>query len=69
MQWIQVSEELALMLFQFSQLVFLIKTANLEELTKKVEDNLIPGIEAIDGVSSAAISGQQIEEVSLNFRS
>ncbi len=43
------------------------KDANLEELTKKVEDTLIPSIEAIEGVSSATASGQQIEEVSLTF--
>ncbi len=41
--------------------------SNLEELTKKVVDSLVPRIEAIDGVSSAAISGQQIEEISLTF--
>lgn len=43
------------------------KDANLEELTQKVVDTLIPGIEAIDGVSSATASGQQIEEISLAF--
>jgi len=43
------------------------KDANLEELTQKVVDTLIPGIEAIDGVSSATASGQQIEEISLTF--
>ncbi|QUW22781.1 efflux RND transporter permease subunit [Sporosarcina sp. Marseille-Q4063] len=41
--------------------------SNLEELTKKVTDSLVPRIEAIDGVSNAAISGQQIEEISLTF--
>jgi hydrophobic/amphiphilic exporter-1 (mainly G- bacteria), HAE1 family len=41
--------------------------SNLEELTKKVVDSLVPRIEAIDGVSNAAISGQQIEEISLIF--
>ena len=40
---------------------------SLEELTGKVVDSLIPGIEAIDGVSSATASGQQIEEISLTF--
>ena len=43
------------------------KEANLEELTQKVVDTLIPGIEAIDGVTSATASGQQIEEISLAF--
>ena len=41
--------------------------SNLEELTKKVVDTLVPRIDAIEGVSSAAISGQQIEEISLKF--
>lgn len=43
------------------------KDANLEELTKKVEETLVPRLEAIPGVSSASISGQQIEEVRLVF--
>lgn len=43
------------------------KESNLEELTKKVVDSLVPSIESIEGVSSAAISGQQIEEISLTF--
>lgn len=41
--------------------------ANLEELTNKVEDSLVPTIESIEGVSSATISGHQIEEVILTF--
>ncbi|AOV07166.1 efflux RND transporter permease subunit [Sporosarcina ureilytica] len=41
--------------------------ASLEELTKKVEDALVPSIESIEGVASASISGQQIEEISLKF--
>lgn len=41
--------------------------ASLEELTKKVEDALVPSLESLDGVASAAISGQQIEEISLKF--
>lgn len=43
------------------------KEANLEQLTQKVEEALVPKLEAIEGVSSAAISGQQIEEIQLQF--
>ncbi len=43
------------------------KDANLEELTKKVENTLVPKLESIEGVSSASISGQQIEEIQLQF--
>lgn len=34
--------------------------ASLEELTRKVEDSLVPSLESIEGVSSASISGQQL---------
>lgn len=37
------------------------------ELTSTVEDILLPKIEKIDGVASAEITGQHIEEVELNF--
>ncbi len=41
--------------------------ADLEQLTVKVQDTLVPELEGIDGVSSVAVSGQQIEEVILTF--
>ena len=41
--------------------------ADLEQLTIKVEDTLVPELEGINGVSSVAVSGQQIEEVILTF--
>lgn len=41
--------------------------ADLEGLTKKVEDIFVPTLEGIKGVSSVAVSGQQIEEVILTF--
>lgn len=37
------------------------------ELTSTVEDILLPKIEKIDGVASAEITGQHIEEVEFNF--
>ncbi|WP_462410130.1 efflux RND transporter permease subunit [Neobacillus sp. Marseille-QA0830] len=37
------------------------------ELTSTVEDILLPKIEKIDGVASAAITGQHIEEVDLTY--
>lgn len=40
---------------------------NIDELTEEVQDSLIPDLKSIKGVSSADISGQQIEEVSLTF--
>ncbi|MBB4824332.1 HAE1 family hydrophobic/amphiphilic exporter-1 [Sporosarcina luteola] len=43
------------------------KNKSLEELTALVEDSLVPDLEGIDGVSSVAVSGQQIEEVVLTF--
>ncbi|KAA0965064.1 efflux RND transporter permease subunit [Sporosarcina sp. ANT_H38] len=41
--------------------------SDLEQLTLKVQDLLVPELEGIDGVSSVAVSGQQIEEVILTF--
>ncbi|QQZ09321.1 efflux RND transporter permease subunit [Heyndrickxia vini] len=38
------------------------------ELTSTVEDALLPKIEKIDGVASATISGQHIEEVDLTYK-
>lgn len=40
---------------------------DLEALTDDVENIIVPQIEGIEGVSSAAVSGQQVEEVSLVF--
>ncbi|MGX2961078.1 efflux RND transporter permease subunit [Peribacillus sp. JNUCC 23] len=37
------------------------------ELTSTVEESLLPKIEKIDGVASAAITGQHIEEVDLTY--
>ncbi len=40
---------------------------SLAELTKSVEEEVIPSLEGIVGVSSVQISGQQVEEVQLAF--
>lgn len=40
---------------------------DLKQLTKDVEETLIPKLEGIDGVASVTISGQQIEEGKLTF--
>ncbi|WP_169057285.1 efflux RND transporter permease subunit [Bacillus pumilus] len=41
---------------------------SLEDLTRKVEDDLVPSIEGLDGVSSVEASGQQIKEVEFSFK-
>ncbi|MBY6267822.1 efflux RND transporter permease subunit, partial [Parageobacillus thermoglucosidasius] len=41
------------------------KKASLADLTKMVEDEIVPSLERINGVSSVQISGQQIEEVQI----
>lgn len=41
---------------------------SLEDLTQKVEDDLVPSIEGLDGVSSVEASGQQIKEVEFSFK-
>lgn len=40
---------------------------DLKQLTKDVEESLVPKLEGIDGVASVTISGQQIEEGKLKF--
>ena len=40
---------------------------DLKQLTKDVEETLVPKLEGIDGVASVTISGQQIEEGKLTF--
>jgi hydrophobic/amphiphilic exporter-1 (mainly G- bacteria), HAE1 family len=40
---------------------------SLAELTSTVEETVLPAIEGLDGVSSVQISGQQVEEVELEF--
>ncbi|MFK2826243.1 efflux RND transporter permease subunit [Bacillus sp. B190/17] len=43
------------------------KKQSLAELTKTVEDEILPEIEGIEGVSSAQISGRQVEEADIKF--
>lgn len=43
------------------------KEQSLAELTKTVEEIILPEIEGIEGVASTQISGQQVEEVQLKF--
>lgn len=43
------------------------KNKTIEELTKTVEDYFVPKVEAIDGVSSVAVTGQQVEKVQLTY--
>ncbi|MDP4550635.1 efflux RND transporter permease subunit [Alkalihalobacillus macyae] len=41
---------------------------SLAELTQRVEDDVLPAIEGVEGVSSVSIAGQEIEKVSLTFK-
>ena len=41
---------------------------NLQELTKNVENSLVPKLEGIEGVASVQVSGQQVEEVEFSFK-
>ncbi|OFL46924.1 multidrug transporter [Nosocomiicoccus sp. HMSC067E10] len=43
------------------------KDNDLKDLTQRLEEDLIPEIEGVEGVSSASFSGQQIERVELSF--
>lgn len=43
------------------------KHQSLADLTDRVENDILPAIEAIDGVSSVQISGQEIQEVDIDF--
>ncbi|PRO40202.1 efflux RND transporter permease subunit [Bacillus sp. LLTC93] len=41
---------------------------SLQELTEKVENDLIPALKGLDGISSVDASGQQIKEVQFSFK-
>lgn len=41
---------------------------SLETLTKRVEEDFVPVLEGIDGVNSVEISGQQVEEIQLQWK-
>lgn len=40
---------------------------DLKALTKRVENEIVPGLKGLDGVSSVQASGQQVEEIKLQF--
>ncbi|KGP91844.1 Swarming motility protein SwrC [Pontibacillus chungwhensis BH030062] len=40
---------------------------SLEELTKTVEDQVVPELEGLEGVASVQVSGQQVKEVQMSF--
>ena len=44
------------------------KKESLQDLTQKVENDLIPSLQGLDGVSSVEASGQQIKEVEFSFK-
>ncbi len=39
----------------------------LEELTKNVDENVVPGLEGIEGVSDVQVTGQQMKQVNLEL--
>lgn len=43
------------------------KNESLAQLTQRVEKDIVPGLQGLDGVASVQISGQQVEEVQLVF--
>ncbi|MDM5200538.1 efflux RND transporter permease subunit [Fictibacillus enclensis] len=44
------------------------KDKSLKELTKVVEDDVVPTLEGVEGVSSVQVAGQNVEEVQLDFK-
>ena len=41
--------------------------SSLEELTANVEDNVLPSLEGVDGLSDAQVSGQRVQKVTMAF--
>ncbi|MBD8013513.1 efflux RND transporter permease subunit [Planococcus wigleyi] len=41
--------------------------SSLEELTANVEDNVLPALEGVDGLSDAQVSGQRVQKVTMAF--
>ncbi|WP_062232795.1 efflux RND transporter permease subunit [Fictibacillus sp. FJAT-27399] len=44
------------------------KDKSLKDLTKVVEDDVVPRLERVEGVSSVQVAGQNVEEVQLDFK-
>ncbi|MDN4525718.1 efflux RND transporter permease subunit [Fictibacillus sp. NE201] len=44
------------------------KNKSLKELTNTVEDDVVPTLEGVEGVSSVQVAGQNVEEVQLDFK-
>ncbi|KSU83245.1 hydrophobic/amphiphilic exporter-1, HAE1 family [Fictibacillus enclensis] len=44
------------------------KDKSLKELTKVVEDDVVPTLEGVEGVSSVQVAGQNVEELQLDFK-
>ncbi|UZJ79862.1 efflux RND transporter permease subunit [Fictibacillus sp. KU28468] len=44
------------------------KDKSLKDLTKVVEDDVVPRLEGVEGVSSVQVAGQNVEEVQLDFK-
>ncbi|CAM4078353.1 Swarming motility protein SwrC [Bacillus manliponensis] len=44
------------------------KDESLAELTERVEKEIVPNLEGLDGVASVQVSGQQVDEVQLVFK-
>jgi hydrophobic/amphiphilic exporter-1 (mainly G- bacteria), HAE1 family len=42
--------------------------SSLTELTQRVEEDVLPAIEGVEGVSSVSIAGQEVEEISFSFK-
>jgi hydrophobic/amphiphilic exporter-1 (mainly G- bacteria), HAE1 family len=45
------------------------ESKSLADLTKQVEEEIVPTLEGLNGVASIQVSGQQLEEASLTFKS
>lgn len=41
--------------------------SSLEELTADVEENVLPAVEGVDGLSEAQVSGQRVQKVTMTF--
>ncbi len=44
------------------------KDKSLKDLTKVVEDDVVPRLEGVEGVSSVQVAGQNVDEVQLDFK-
>ncbi|TDM12831.1 efflux RND transporter permease subunit [Macrococcus lamae] len=60
-------DQISIYTFPIISYSFSSNNKNIKDLTKKIENDLVPRIEGVDGVSSVTFSGQEVQQIELQF--